>query len=46
MDKQNLAKVYFDRYLAKKTGQAFIQTNVVNTSIDITSEPRPLKKIF
>ena len=46
MDKQNLAKVYFDRYLAKKTGQAFTQTNVVNTSIDITSQPRPLKKLF
>jgi len=47
MYKQNLAKVYFDRYLAKKTGQAFTQTNTVNTSIDVINEPRPLtKKLF
>lgn len=45
-NKINKSKVYFDRYLAKKTGQAFTQTNTVNTSIDVINEPRPLKKIF
>ena len=45
-NKRNLAKEYFDRYLAKKTGQAFTQTNVINTSIDVVNEPRPLRKLF
>lgn len=46
-NKRNLAKEYFDRYLAKKTGKAFNQTNVINTTIDVINEPRPLtKKLF
>ena len=45
-NKRNLAKEYFDRYLAKKTGKTFDQINVINTSVDVVNEPRPLKKLF
>lgn len=45
-NKINKSKVYFDRYLAKKTGKTFDQINVINTSADVVNEPRPLKKIF
>lgn len=46
MDKRNLAKEYFDRYLAKMTGKTFKQVNVINTSADVVNEPRPLSKLF